>query len=38
MKIVGIISLCALAAGAAFADEVIVGGQSTYAAYPFRGC
>ena len=38
MKVMGIISLCALAAGAAFADTFIVGGQSTYAAYPFRGC
>lgn len=38
MKIAGIVVLCALAAGAAFADTVTVGGEGTYAMYPFRGC
>ncbi len=38
MRISGILCLCVLAAGVAFADTVTVGGQTTYCAYPFRGC
>jgi hypothetical protein len=38
MKILGIVLLCGAAAGIAFADTVTVGGQTTYCAYPFRGC
>lgn len=38
MRILGTVLLCGVAAGVAFADTVIVGGQTTYCAYPFRGC
>jgi hypothetical protein len=38
MRLVVIGALCMLAVGAAFADTVTIGGQSTYAYYPFRGC
>jgi len=31
-------AVCMLAVGAAFADTILVGGQTTYAYYPFRGC
>jgi hypothetical protein len=38
MRILGIVSLCALAAGVAFAESFTVGSASTQALYPFRGC
>lgn len=38
MKGAAVIVVCALAVAGAFADTIIVGGTSTYSAYPFRGC
>lgn len=33
-----VFTVCALAAGVVFAESFTVGGQSSTAAYPFRGC
>lgn len=38
MKALFVGCVCILAAGMALAAAVTVGGQNTYAAYPFRGC
>jgi len=38
MRSLLVVGLCALAAGLAYAESFTVGGQSTQALYPFRGC
>lgn len=38
MKLMMVGCICALAAGAAFADLFVVGGKGTMAYYPWRGC
>jgi hypothetical protein len=38
MKTLLVLTVCALAAGIAYAESFTVGGQSSTAAYPFRGC
>jgi hypothetical protein len=38
MRSLAVITICALAVGAAFADQFIVGVRATQALYPFRGC
>ncbi len=38
MKTLLVLTVCALAAGLAYAESFTVGSQSSTAAYPFRGC
>jgi hypothetical protein len=38
MKTLLVLTVCALAAGLAYAESFTVGSQYSTAAYPFRGC
>ncbi len=38
MRSLAVITICALAAGAAFADHFVIGNKCSMALYPFRGC
>jgi len=38
MKLLAVGCVCALAVGAAFADLFVIGGKSSRADYPWKGC
>jgi hypothetical protein len=38
MRVLVVGCLCALAVGAAFADQFVIGSKGSMAYYPFRGC